>query len=104
MAQASAEQDPIKLDPDHYRLEFENARARVLRVRFGPGEKSVMHTHPSAVLIFLTDANARFTFPDGSAQDIRATAGEIHEMPPTTHLPESISDRPFEVALVELKG
>ena len=104
MAQAGSRLDPVVLDPQHYRIEFENERARVLRVRFGPREKSVMHSHPSSVLIYLTDAVARFTFPDGSAQEIRGSAGEIHELPPTMHLPESLDDRPFEVAVIELKG
>jgi hypothetical protein len=36
--------DPVKLDPDHYKVEFENDRVRVLRVNYGPRERSVMHS------------------------------------------------------------
>ena len=32
--------DPLKADPKHYSLEFENDQVRVLRVRFGPRRKS----------------------------------------------------------------
>lgn len=32
--------DPLKADPKHYSLEFENDQVRVLRVRFGPHEKA----------------------------------------------------------------
>ena len=40
-------QDPVRVDPEHYRVELENEKVRVLRVRYGPHEKSVMHGHPA---------------------------------------------------------
>ena len=39
-------QDPVKVDPKHYKLDFENSQVRVLRITYGPHEKSVMHEHP----------------------------------------------------------
>src|SRR5438067_40710 len=33
---ATAALDPLKIDPKHYHLEFENLQVRVFRVRFGP--------------------------------------------------------------------
>src|ERR1700735_4725058 len=35
-------QDPVKVDPKHYKVEFENAQVRILRIHYGPHEKSVM--------------------------------------------------------------
>ncbi len=35
-------QDPVKVDPKHYKLESENAQVRILRFQYGPHEKSVM--------------------------------------------------------------
>ena len=35
--------DPLKVDPKHYKVEFENDRVRVLRITYGPREKSVIH-------------------------------------------------------------
>jgi len=52
-------EDPVKTDPRHYKVEFENDRARVVRIQYGPGEKSVMHSHPESVAVFLTDAHAK---------------------------------------------
>jgi hypothetical protein len=46
--------DPVKVDPQHYKVEAENKQVRVLRVIYGPGEKSVMHGHPACVGVFLT--------------------------------------------------
>ena len=96
-------QDPVKVDPKHYKVEFENSRVRVLRIKYGPHEKSVMHRHPNAVAIFVTDANGKFTFPDGKTQDFNSKAGETQWTPAGLHLPENTSDQPLEVILVELK-
>jgi hypothetical protein len=51
--------DPVRVDPKHYHVEFENDRVRVVRIKYGPGEKSVMHSHPESVAVGLTDAPVR---------------------------------------------
>src|SRR5437879_4979742 len=43
--------DPVKVDPKHYRVDFENDRVRVLRISYGPREKSVMHSHPDGMAV-----------------------------------------------------
>ncbi len=96
-------QDPVKVDSKHYKVEFENARVRVLRIKYGPHEKSVMHRHPASVAIFVTDINGKFTFPNGKTEDVTAKAGETRWTPAGRHLPENTSDQPFEVILVEMK-
>ncbi|MGI8896791.1 MAG: cupin domain-containing protein [Pyrinomonadaceae bacterium] len=96
-------QDPVKVDSKHYTVEFENSQVRVLRAKVGPHEKSIMHRHPNAVAIFVTDTNGKFTFPDGTTQDTNRKAGDVLWTPAVTHQPENTSDQPFEVILVELK-
>jgi len=93
-------EDPVKVDPRHYK---ENERVRVLRIKYGPGEKSVMHSHPEAIAVFLTDTNHRFTYPDGRTEDIKANAGTVQHMDAFTHLPENLSKTAFEVIAIELK-
>ena len=97
-------QDPVKVDPNHYKVEFENAEVRVLRVKVGPGEKSIMHRHPNAVAIFVTDLNGTFTFPNGTTQDVTRKAGDVMWTPAVAHQPENTGAQPMEVILVELKG
>lgn len=92
------------MDPKHYTIEHEDARVRVLRIRYGPGEKSVMHAHPALVAVFLTDANVRFTYPDGKTEDVRTKAGDVKSFPPVSHLPENLGDRAIEVIAVELRS
>ena len=96
-------QDPVKVDSNHYKVEFENSEVRVLRVKVGPREKSIMHRHPNAVAIFVTDVTGKFTFPNGTSQEMSRKAGETLWTPATTHQPENTTDQPFEVILVELK-
>lgn len=96
-------QDPVKVDPKHYKVEFENDRVRVLRVNYGPGEKSVMHAHPANVAVFLTDGQAQFTLPDGKTQLAPVKAGTVEWDAGGKHLPENIGDKSFELILVELK-
>jgi len=97
-------EDPVRVDPKHYKVEFENERVRVLRIKYGPGEKSVMHTHPESISVFLTDAHGKFTYPDGRTEDINTNAGTVLHMDACNHLPESMSKTPFEVIAVELKS
>jgi quercetin dioxygenase-like cupin family protein len=96
--------DPIVVDPTHYTVELENEKVRVLRIRYGPRERSVMHSHPALVGVMMTDANIRFTYPDGTSENITAKAGQVVSFPALDHLPENLSDEPFEVVAVELKG
>ena len=52
-------QDPVQVDSKHCAVELENEKVRVLRIRYGPREKSVMHGHPALVGVMLTDGRAR---------------------------------------------
>jgi quercetin dioxygenase-like cupin family protein len=97
-------QDPVKVDAKHYKVEFENDRVRVLRITYGPHEKSVMHAHPANVAVFLTDSSAKFTLPDGKTVPSEFKAGMVQWDAGGKHLPENVSDKPFELILVELKG
>jgi quercetin dioxygenase-like cupin family protein len=96
-------QDPVKVDPKHYKIELENDQVRVLRINYGPHEKSVMHSHPDGVAIFQNDIHCRFTFPDGKTEEQRFRAGQTLYMPAGSHLPENLSDKPIDIILVELK-
>ena len=95
--------DPVKVDPKHYKVEFENDRVRVLRITYRPRGKSVMHSHPDGIAVFLTDQHSRFTLPDGKTEENRFIAGQAEWFPGGSHLPENSGDNPFELILIELK-
>ena len=48
-------QDAVKVDPKHYTVMSENDKVRIVKVHYGPGEKSVMHSHPNLVAVFLLE-------------------------------------------------
>jgi quercetin dioxygenase-like cupin family protein len=100
---AAVAQDPTVVDAKHYKVTFENEQVRILKITYGPKEKSVMHEHPNAVAVFLTDGQVRFQLPDGKSQDATVKAGQSMFTPGGKHLPENVGDKPFEVVLVELK-
>ena len=103
-AKMALAQDPVKVDPKHYKVQFENDRVRVLRISYGPHEKSVMHEHPAGVAVYITDINVKFTLPDGKTEELHGKAGETSWAAAGKHLPENLSDKPFEGILVELKA
>ena len=53
------ELDPVKLDPEHEQVPFENARVRVLRTILEPHLKGPTHDHPSYVVVYLTELHTR---------------------------------------------
>jgi quercetin dioxygenase-like cupin family protein len=100
---AGGKADPVKVDAKHYKVEFENESVRVLRISYAPGEKSVMHYHPNAVAVYLTDGKTKMTTPDGKSQEMTAKAGAAAWTPAGSHLPQNTGDKRLELILVELK-
>jgi hypothetical protein len=83
--------DPVKVDPKHYKLEFENEHVRVLRIHFGPHEKGETHEHILNRVVFYVNDQAA-----GKADDVRMAGA-------ATHAEENNSDKPADRIAVELK-
>ena len=97
-------QDPVKVDPKHYKVLYEDAGIRVLRVTYGPHEKSVMHEHPALAGVFATDAHFKFAQPDGTTQEREGKKGDPISASAEKHNPENVGDKTAQVILVEFKG
>jgi len=97
-------QDPVKVDAKHYKVLMENAQVRVLRITYGPHEKSVMHDHPDSLAVFLTDSHVSFGTPDGKSQVEDAKKGDVQWSKAGKHNPENLSDKAMELILVEFKA
>ena len=100
---AASAQDAVKVDAKHYKVLAENAVVRVLKVSYGVGERSPMHSHPDAVLVALANGKARFTMPDGKTQDVDIAADGALYTPAFTHAPANIGAGPIDAVLVEIK-
>lgn len=95
--------DAVAADPGHYTVEFENDLVRLLRIRYGAGESSVMHTHPANCAVALSDASWRMTDPEGEVTEDPATLGEVTCGEATAHLPENTGSEPAELILIEFR-
>jgi quercetin dioxygenase-like cupin family protein len=101
---ATAALDPLKVDPKHYKLEFENDQVRVFRVKFGPHEGAPLHEHVlNRVLVCLTDQNVRVSSADGKVVTLVHKAGDATWGVPAKHKEDNLNDTPFEAVVVELR-
>lgn len=96
-------QDPTKVEPKHYRLAFENEHVQVIYVHYGPHEKSVMHDHPSGVVVNITDGHLRFTDQHGNVQEVSSKHGEARWFPPFKHRVENLGDTAYDGVYVGVK-
>lgn len=95
--------DPMKLDPAHHSVLFENSRVRVLRTVLEPHLKGPLHEHPHYVVVYLTDLHTTMTMADGRAIDNPRRPGDVAWRDPLKHVTENIGDREAVEIQVELK-
>jgi quercetin dioxygenase-like cupin family protein len=101
---AAFAQDPVKVDSAHYKVIFENASVRVLKINYAAGAKSQMHQHPDAIVVPLADSKVQFTMPDGKAEDASLANEVAQYMPAATHNPANVGTGAVEAVLVEFKA
>ena len=102
-ALASA-QDPTKVEPKHYRLDFENDHVQVVSVHYGPHEKSVLHDHPGGVVVCITGGHLLFTDENGKSREVFSKPGEARWFPPFKHKVENLGDEPYNGVYIGIKG
>lgn len=95
--------DPVKVDPAHHKVVFENDRVRVLRIKFKAQDKTKPHDHPNAVAVYLTDVKAKFTLGDGKTREGGGKRGEATWAAAETHSVQNTAGKPADIILVELK-
>lgn len=103
-ANVAAAQDPTRVEPKHYKLDFENDRVQVINVHYGPHEKSEMHDHPAGVSVSVTGGHLRFTDQSGKATEVYAKAGEARWFGPHKHMVENLGDEPYNGVYIGIKG
>jgi quercetin dioxygenase-like cupin family protein len=97
-------QDPVQVDPAHYKTVLDNASVRVLRGFLAAGAKSPMHQHPDSIVIALQDVRAKFTMPDGTTQDQRISAESAYYSPAGSHSTTNTASAGLNVLIAEFKG
>jgi quercetin dioxygenase-like cupin family protein len=95
--------DILRLGSSHVTVDFENERARVLRLTLPAGASIPIHDDRAGVLICVTGCRLRFTRPDGQSQHLELKAGETRWMPDARHATQNIADAPLEIIYIEPK-
>lgn len=103
-AVSAVAQDPTKVEPKHYKLDFENDRVQVVTVHYGPHEKSALHDHPGGVVVSLTEAHLRFNDENGKVREVFSKPGEARWYPPFKHRVENLGDTSYEAVYIGIKG
>ena len=100
----SQAQDPTKVEPKHYKLDFENDRVQVVSVHYGPHEKSALHEHPGGVVVSLTEAHLRFTDENGKVREVFSKPGEVRWYPPFKHRVENLGETSYDAVYIGIKS
>jgi hypothetical protein len=97
--------DPVKIDTQDYKFEFENSQVRVARVKLGAHRKVPEYEHQlNRVVVYLTDQNASMTGPEGQTTTSQHKPGDVSSGGPVKHREENLMDKTFEAIVVELKN
>lgn len=111
LAVAAAAQDPLKTLPDSYKVQFENAHVKVVRVHYDAGAKLPDHTHPAGTTVYVylnesdgvtfrhSGSNTRaVTRPPVKAGNVRIAAG-----PEEHHTAENAAATPSDFLRIWFK-
>ncbi len=94
-------QDAMQYGTKHLTVLAEDQKVRVLRYAPHKGDRTPVHSHPSAVVYVLKGGRVKYTLPDGSTKIAELRTGEALIRPPITHSDEALDD--VEAILIELK-
>jgi quercetin dioxygenase-like cupin family protein len=95
-------QDLVTVASQAAKVEYEDARVRVVRLKIAPHEALPMHDRPARVVIALTANDVRITAADGSMRTVQVPAGNIAWSGPGKRSVTNL-DTPLENVVVEMK-
>ena len=101
-ALSAADEDPVKLSPNNYKVLLKNKQVRVLEVVLKPGDKSPMHHHPDNVIYVIKGGTARFTDEKGKSDMVTLKTGEVMYREDQHHEVENVGKTTIRVLNVEL--
>jgi pimeloyl-ACP methyl ester carboxylesterase/quercetin dioxygenase-like cupin family protein len=103
LANLAFAQDPLVVDPSHYKVEYEDENVRVLRVTLAPGEISPLHDHPERISVVVRSARLRLIADDGTAQELELPTGATNALAAVRHSVTNIGTTTFEEIATEFK-
>ena len=95
--------EALKAVPEKTTLILENERVRVFSVKFKPGQKTLMHSHPDHVVYVIKDGKLKITLPDGTSNEVSLKAGQAIWMNAQQHAVENLGKTEASNLVIELK-
>lgn len=99
---AAAGQDLVAVAPELAKVEYEDARVRVVRLQIPEHASLPTHDRPGRVVVSLTANQVLLTRPDGTTSETRTEAGSLAWSEPTVRSVLNLGG-PVENIVVELK-
>jgi hypothetical protein len=108
LAECAVAQDAVKVQPQSYRVAFENDRLRVLDYNSRPGMGvcgSGMHSHPAHLTVVVSGGSVRIRTPDGqTVEQHDIPVGVVFWSEAETHSVENVSGSNMRSVIIELKS
>ncbi len=98
-----AAQNPLHADAAHFKVEYEDARVRVLRFRLMPGETSPQHEHATRITVVVSGSRLRISDTEGASHEMTVYTGAAERQLATRHTVENVGDQPYEELTTEFK-
>jgi non-heme chloroperoxidase len=96
-------QDPVQIDPKHYKVEYEDAKVRVIRFTLPPGESTPMHAHAERINVIVHGGTVRQTDRAGKVVETVGVAGQVSHRDPMSHSVTNIGSTVWETVSTEFK-
>ena len=106
LATSAVALDPVRVQPNAYRVVLDNAKVRVLEYNGRPGMGvcgNGMHSHPAHLTVLLTAARVRVR-ENGKVFVVEQRPGDVFWSGPVTHETENIGGANVRSLIVELKS
>ncbi len=105
-------QDPVKVDPENYKVLYEDADVRVLRYDDVPGHVVPKHTHPYPYRVYvITNATREFRSLDDKGEECQKSATPTKLFAndelvrgPVTHCEANVGTTPTHLIIFEFKN
>ena len=108
LADCAEGQGAAKVQPQAYRVAYENDKLRVLDYNSRPGMGvcgNGMHSHPAHLTVIIVGGSVRIKTPDGKAVEQRNIPdGTVFWSEAETHITENIGGANVRCLLIELKA
>jgi hypothetical protein len=100
------QEDPVRVDPQHYKAELENEHVRIVRAHYGPGEQAAMHEHLCGrVIVNLNRQHELMQGADGKSTEVDHRAGEASwSEGRIRHSGKNLETEGFDVIMIDVKS